>query len=203
MMKSLALPGESLPRINKALSAVNIVIALHIFITPFLPALSFYFHKRFGEKPPVYGGQLVTTPDKPAIQKPEGNRLVIPSILLDEPIHEGPTAATLRQGVWRRPNTATPEVASNTVLAGHLFTYTSPAVFYNLDKVNIADNLAVYWNGKEYLYEVTDKQVVPATAVQIEGPTAEARLTLYTCTPLWNPKNRLVVTASLKEVTDL
>lgn len=197
------LTDQPLRRFNKALSIINILVALYIFITPLLPALWFYWNKRFGTQPPAYSGQLSTDAGKPSDKKPDGNRLVIPSILLDEPINEGPTASTLRNGIWRRPNTATPEVASNTVLAGHLFTYTSPAVFYHLDKVNIGEKLAVYWQNKEYVYEVTDKQVVPASAGYIENPTDRPRLTLYTCTPLWNPKDRLVVTGELKGVTDL
>ena len=54
----------------------------------------------------------------------------------------------------------------------------------------------------EYLYTVTEIKEVPASAIEIEAPTDTARLTLYTCTPLWNPVNRLVVIAELEKVTE-
>ncbi|MDZ7744537.1 MAG: sortase [Candidatus Saccharibacteria bacterium] len=112
-------------------------------------------------------------------------------------MHEGPTKSTLSEGVWRRPNTANPTVASNTVLAGHVFTYSTPAVFYNLNKVEIGEKLAIYWEGSEYLYKIDEVKTVNASAIEVEAPTENPRLTLYTCTPLWNPVNRLVVTADL------
>ena len=46
-----------------------------------------------------------------------------------------------------------------------------------------------------YRYKVESSRTVPDTAIQVEAPTKDARLTLYTCTPLWNPVNRLVVVA--------
>jgi LPXTG-site transpeptidase (sortase) family protein len=190
-------------RYNRWLRIINIIVAAYIFISPLLPGLYFYI-KKFSTDPPAYSGKLAADSGQTSDKKPEGNRLVIPSILLDEEVHDGPTTATLREGVWRRPNTATPDVASNTVMAGHVFTYSTPTgVFYNLGKVNVGDKLAVYWNGSEYLYEVFDKSTVPANAVEVEAPTKEARLTLYTCTPLWNPVNRLIITATLLEVTPL
>jgi sortase (surface protein transpeptidase) len=36
---------------------------------------------------------------------------------------------------------------------------------------------------------------VPPDQTQIEAPTTDARLTIFTCTPLWLPKDRLVVVA--------
>ena len=198
-MEAASFPADNqLRRYNKWLTIINVLVAFYIFITPLLPGLFFYINK-YSKDPPAYSGKLSESSDK----KPTGNRLVIPSILLDEKIHEGPSEATLSKGVWRRPNTAVPPAENNTVLAGHIFTYTTPAVFYNLSKVNVGEKLAVYWEGSEYLYEVINKQAVSPNSAQVEAPTQEARLTLYTCTPLWNPVNRLVVTANLLEVTAL
>lgn len=194
--------SKKLPRYNRWLSIANIVVALFIFVSPFLPGISFWLKQRFAE-PTVYSGKLADDVGKQSDKKPTENRLVVPSIFLDEVIHEGPSESTLSKGVWRRPNTATPSVASNTVLAGHVFTYSTPAVFYNLGKIKLSDRLAVYWEGAEYLYEVRDIRTVQASAIQVEAPTITAQLTLYTCTPLWNPVNRLIVTADLKEVTQL
>lgn len=194
-------PASKLAKYNRILAITNILVAVYIFITPLLPGLMFYLRKTFSE-PPAYSGKL-SGDEQDSSQKPVGNRVVIPSILLDEPIHEGNSEATLSKGVWRRPNTSTPDKNSNTVMAGHIFTYSTPAVFYNLHRVQVGERLAVYWEGSEYLYEVKEKLTVPASAIEVEASTPNPVLTLYTCTPLWNPVNRMVVRSELLEVTIL
>ena len=193
---------SSLSRFNRLLSVVNILVAIYILIMPFFPSLLFWINQK-SQTPPVIISQVsAQAAEKPA--PPTENRLVIPSILLDEQVFEGPTIATLHKGVWRRPNTSTPNIKGNTVMAGHVFTYSDPqGVFYNLNKVNPGDSIAVYWEGSEYLYTVQSKQEVPNTAVQVEAPTDDSRLTLYTCTPIWHPVNRLVITSGLTKVTKL
>ena len=79
------------------------------------------------------------------------------------------------------------------MLVGHRFTYDGPATFYSLDKVSIGDNIVVYWSSREYDYRVESIKVVPPTAIEVEAPTKDAQLTIYTCTPLWSAKNRLVI----------
>jgi LPXTG-site transpeptidase (sortase) family protein len=186
---------KKLTKFNKTLSIINIIVALYILLIPFFPALLFWVRQQTTEPPVI----VSRSESKPSF--PHDNRIIVPSILLDEKILEGPSAGTLNNGVWRRPSTSTPNTGSNTVLAGHVFTYDDPeSVFYNLGKINNDDEIAVYWEGAEYIYKVTDIKEVPATALEIEAPTAQSQLTIYTCTPLWNPVNRLVVTANLQEV---
>lgn len=196
---------SALSRYNHLLSYVNILVALYIFITPLLPGIIYFFNQRFGGPPTVYAGKLSDATNTPRNDnKPDGNRLVIPSIRLDKQINEGASESTLNHGVWRRPNSSTPPESSNTVLAGHVFTYTTPAgVFYNLGKIKLGDKLAVYWENKEYLYEVAAIDTVDARAGFVESATKYPQLTLYTCTPLWNPVKRLVARAVLLEVTPL
>lgn len=116
---------------------------------------------------------------------------------LRETINTGPTIRELRKGVWLIPKTSTPDKASNTVMAGHRFTYAGPAVFYFLDKVQLDDMITIDWQSKEYTYKVSTIKEVPPTAVEIQNPSEKPMLTLYTCTPLWSAKNRLVVQAML------
>lgn len=184
----------------KILAVINIVVALYILVIPFFPSLLYWIRQKTTE-PPVIASQVVTeTTDKPSF--PKDNRLVIPSILLDEAVLEGPSSGTLHNGIWRRPSTSAPDAGGNTVFAGHVFTYDDPeGVFYHLGKIEVGDQVATYWNGTEYLYEVTEKKEVSATAIEIEAPSENSQLTLYTCTPLWNPVNRLVITAKLSKVT--
>lgn len=57
--------------------------------------------------------------------------------------------------------------------------------------------IGVVWAGKSYEYKVSNIQVVPPSQTAILAQTSQPELTLYTCTTLLNPVNRLVVTADL------
>lgn len=141
------------------------------------------------------------SPKPQANPVPTANRLIVPSMIFDQPIYDGNTLATLRKGLWRRPNSSTPDQGGNTVLVGHRLTYSNPrGTLYNLDKVHTGDNIGVWWSRKHYLYRVTETKVVGAGEVNIEAPTKLPQLTIYTCTPLWLPKDRLVVIASLEKI---
>ena len=59
------------------------------------------------------------------------------------------------------------------------------------------NKIAVFWQDKEYTYTVKSVNVVPPTDLAVEAPTQDAQLTLFTCTPVWLPENRLVVVAGL------
>ena len=88
------------------------------------------------------------------------------------------------------------------MLVGHRFTYDGAAVFYSLDKLKAGDDAYLVHNQKIYRFVVTSSAIVPPTATEVEAPSNEAKLTLYTCTPLVTAKNRLVYTAELKEIYD-
>ena len=93
----------------------------------------------------------------------------------------------------------TPDRGGNTVLIGHRFTYTTPrGVFYYLNKVKLNDEIGLWWNNKEYLYRVSGIKEVKPTDTAVENATTQPQLTLFTCTPLWLPKDRLVVVAQLE-----
>jgi LPXTG-site transpeptidase (sortase) family protein len=178
---------------NNVLLVLIILINSYVIAAPFLPQLEFWNHHGDGTK------QALTQ----QVQKPaptnQPNHIVIPDMLLDKPINEGPvstTYANLRKGIWRWPNSSTPDKPGNTVLVGHRFTYTNPrGVFYYLDKVKVGSEIAVFWNNKKYVYKVEAVKVVSKTDISVQGPTNDTRLTIYTCTPLWHPVNRLVVVA--------
>jgi sortase A len=182
---------------NNLLSAVVIGLGLYIAITPFLPAISFIFQDKSAEARAPYAGELAKAEGSSSTAtKPKENRIVIPSIQIDEQIVESPTINAISEGgTWRRPNTATPTQNDNTVIVGHRWYGNDVSTFYHLDKVAIGDKLALYWEGQEIIYEVTETKIVEASAVEIEGPTDEKQLTIYTCDPIWTAKNRLVVIA--------
>ncbi|HJP96838.1 MAG TPA: class E sortase [Candidatus Saccharimonadales bacterium] len=185
-----------LARINTGLLLAIVLINAYVIVMPFLPALFFKAEKHSTVKQLQ---QKVSS--KPGPITANAETLIVPSMALDAPVNEGKTIATLRQGLWRLPYTSTPDKGGNTVIVAHRFTYTNPrGMFYHLDQVHVGDQIAVLWHGKKYVYKTTTTEVVPPTEVSVEAPTADSILTLYTCTPLWNPKDRLVVTASLESV---
>lgn len=178
---------------NNFLTVIIVALALYVLVTPVLPQLNFWLKQRTGQ---LSSSLPYSSDDKPGTQPiPQDNRLVIPQLGLDDNIHEGKYADVLKQGLWRRPNTSTPDKGGNTVIVGHRFTYRSPAVFYHLDKLKIDDKFAVYWQGQEYTYIVTDIKVVEPDQTEVEDDTPDPTLTLYTCTPLWTSKQRLVIIA--------
>lgn len=185
-------------RINNVLLALIIAINGYVIAAPLWPGIS-YKAQSHSQRPRL---QAKLRPAMSAPPKPQGNRLVVPAMLLDQPVLEGPVAQqykVLDRGIWRWPKGSTPDQAGNTVLIGHRFTYTNPrGVFYFLNKVRLGDEIGLWWSGREYLYKVSSIRQVPPSDTAIEDPADQPQLTLFTCTPLWLPKNRLVVVAKLE-----
>jgi LPXTG-site transpeptidase (sortase) family protein len=189
-----------LSRVNTLLLVLIIGINAYTIALPVMPAVFFWYKAHHTDTAQRLNKELhpLNTTAGTTAAVP-GDRIVIPSMQLDQPIYAGADARTLNKGLWLRPVGSTPDKGSNTVIAGHRFTYTNPrGTFYFLDRVKPGDEIGVFWHGKKYLYRVSDSKVVAATATEVEAPSPESQLTLYTCTPLWNPKDRLVVTAILE-----
>ncbi|MGB4759477.1 MAG: class E sortase [Candidatus Saccharimonadales bacterium] len=188
---------------NWYLLGAIILINAYIALAPLLPQLQFWIEKHGDTQTTLTA--LTATEDASPPQESDPhtntNHLVVPSMLLNEPVYQGRSEATLSKGIWHRPNTSTPDKGGNTVFAAHRYTYTNPrGTFYYLDKVAVGDPIALFWEGKKYVYKITSTTTVKATQIEVEAPTKEAQLTLYTCTPLWLPKDRLVVTALLENI---
>lgn len=184
-----------LHRVNQVLLLFIILCCSYVLILPIIPAINGWQRR------------VITKPIKIDISSDTGmkainrdtNRLIIPALQLEKPILEGQSESTVHQGIWRRPQTSTPDKGSNTVLVGHRFTYDGASVFYDLDKVKPGNEIFMTFNGVIYRYIVDQILIVSPNASEIEAHTTSDRLTLYTCTPLWSTKQRLVVQASLKE----
>jgi sortase A len=185
-----------LGKINDILTIVVVLLGLYIAISPLLPAFTEWWQRE--NTIPTELTQAVES-DKPLSKNSgiEGNRVSIPVMNLDESILEGSSEKTVNNGVWKLPDSADPGQGSNTVLVGHRYSY-NPGIahpFYSLDIVRVGDSIGVYWNDTLFRYVVTKVLVVSPDAVEIEAPTQEEQLTIYTCTPLWSSANRLVVIA--------
>jgi sortase A len=192
--------APAIVRFNALLFAVIIAVNLYTIGLPFKPMVSLWLRQHIGSTSSRLS-DLVNSPGitNGSVPVPSGKRLVIPVMLLDEQVYEGTSPLTVHKGVWRRPNTSTPDKGGNTVMTGHRFTYKGRSVFYELDKLKVGQRLAVFWDNHRYTYEVTEKKVVPPEQTEVEGQTKDSQLTLYTCTPLWSARNRLVIISKLVE----
>ena len=189
------LQNLKLRQFNNVLTGVVIILGLYIVLSPFLPAIVYKLHK-----PHIASNTLVQVAPShklPATPIPDDEELKIPRLNMTEVIHTGPSMYELNKGVWLVPHTSAPDLASNTVIIGHRFTYAGPAVFYFLDKIEMNDRITIDWQHKEYTYKVTAISVVPPADLAVQNATPKPQLTLYTCTPLITAKNRLVITAPL------
>jgi LPXTG-site transpeptidase (sortase) family protein len=188
-----------LKHVNTALFATIIVVLGYVIFAPLLPLATYWVDSHTGSSLQRLNAQLQLPAGKVS-GAPQDNRLVVPAMLLNVPINEGKDLSALRNGsTWRRPNSSTPDKGGNTVIVGHRFTYTNPrGSFYFLNKLAVGHEVGIFWQGKRYMYKVSSVKVVPATDTSVEDSTKNAQLTLYTCTPLWLPKDRLVVTAQLE-----
>ncbi len=203
--------------VNRVLTCLVVVFGLYLGMAPMLPELSFRFdhstkfswlrHLLGKQQPSGHG--LVTPRTSMAaslevstvvIPIPKDNTLAIPDIGVFAPIVEGSSSEALQHGIWHRPKTGTPPTGGNTVLVGHRFLYTSGTnTLYHLDKLKVGNTIEVFWSGQRYAYVVDAILVTLPTAVEIEQPTSQPTLTIYTCTPLFAVDKRLVVRAHLSE----
>ncbi len=191
---------------NHVLLTILVILAGYIMFIPFIPeVMAIYTKQTDTTRGYKYQSKLSTSASK--VEKivveslkpiPKENVLVIPQIGVDSIVIEGSSPSALDRGLWRRPHSSTPDKGGNTVITGHRFMYSAgPKTFYNLDEIKRGDKFFVYWEGKEYDYEVTDVFVVEPNQTEIEKESSEPILTLYTCTPLWTASQRLVVRAKL------
>lgn len=121
----------------------------------------------------------------------------IPAIGLTEYVQEGRGYERgLKDSLWHLPYTPTPESGGNTVIVGHSINYGNivPPPFFYLNRVEIGDIIKVEYGGELFNYEIYKKIVVGSKEVEYEKSSeGEHIITLYTCTPILNPVNRLVV----------
>lgn len=177
--------------INRLLLAVILLVNGYILLSPLLPAANYHIKTKLTK--PI-------TSEYSSYDRSK-NQLIIPKLQLKEAIHEGQTSAVLSDGLWLRPNGATPDRPGNSVIAGHRFTYKNPgAPLYNLDKLSVGDKVVVIFEREIYEYKVVTELITDPNDTSVEAPSEAPELTLYTCTPLITAENRLVYKSSLERV---
>jgi sortase A len=106
---------------------------------------------------------------------------------------------------WYEPGTV-PGDRGNSVIAGHYDSYTDPAVFYDLNELEVGDIVRVITeDGEEVEFEITELELVhvdDADTSKIFGNTDERNLNLITCEGAWDPDagmydERLIVYTTL------
>lgn len=93
--------------------------------------------------------------------------------------------------------TAQPGRPGNAVIGGHVSRRGSPGVFAKLPKVAAGDVVEVFRGDQVFRYSVTEIRVVAADATGVMSQTQDATLTLITCFPDDQLRDRLVVVGKL------
>lgn len=123
-------------------------------------------------------------------------RIQIPAIGIDAPVVQGDGWEQLKKGVAQHLGTANPGEAGNVVLSAHDDIFGE--LFRYLDKLKPGDEVILYTNQRQYVYEVADTKIVGPTEVDVMGPTAKPVVTLISCYPYLVDKQRIVVRARLQ-----
>lgn len=148
--------------------------------------------------------------DATKLPVPTADRIYIPKIGVSVEFKSG-GEEVLDDSVWHRfPERGDPESGGNFILSAHRFEIgLTPAEtrrkspFYHIAKLEVGDQVIIDFNGKRYGYEITERTKVEPTQIEIEDPTDEHRLTLYTCTLQGHADGRDVFFAKmLGEVVD-
>ncbi|MCX6796138.1 MAG: sortase [Candidatus Falkowbacteria bacterium] len=203
-------PKRKLKALVYALEFLALLLALYLILLPFYPLLRYEGMKKEEAKLNTEAKKERAVKEVAQIKSylPNAkyavspNRLIITKIGVNAPIVEAKNEQVgLNLGAWRVPESSTPDQGGNTVITGHRFKYLPPnnLTFYLLDKLIVGDIFSVIWQGKDYYYRVKETKVVPSNDLSVLNSTDQPIITLFTCTPIYSTKNRLVVVGELIE----
>ena len=202
--------AQYLRYLNNILSLIGLLLGGYILFAPFLPVLGMYFQEQMEDLTADQVRQQNPRSPQPSSSKDHSTSSIQPidyetsfttglrigSINLDSQMFSSDDNNDLWQGIWHDNTTGDPINGGNMVITAHRFLYTgNQNTFYHLPDVEQGSVVMVTWEDEVYAYEVTDTFEVDASAVEIEKPTDEHQLTIYTCTPLWTSDRRHVVIA--------
>ncbi len=150
---------------------------------------------------------------------PKENRIIIPRIgknipLVDVEMKAGAKFETmnevfmeeLKKWVVRYPGTAKPWQKGNAFIFWHSSNYPWIPSKYNnvfalLDKVQNGDKVIVYYDGKKYIYKITDRAIVKPWDVKVlrSRDKDKKEIALMTCWPIGTTLERIIIFGSLVE----
>lgn len=137
------------------------------------------------------------------VPKIEANETIVPNV---DASSETEYMSALKAGIAHAKGTCFPGMDCTMYLFAHsagssIVAARYNAVFYLLNKLEMGDQILIYYYGKKILYEVTGKEIVGAGDTRYLTETGrEERLVLQTCDPPGTSTNRLLVFAKPKLV---
>lgn len=116
---------------------------------------------------------------------------------------EGVDREDLRKGPGHYPGTALPGQIGNFVVSGHRTTYSAP--FNRLGELERGDSILIDTRDRQYVYKVTDREIVSPSAVEVTAPVpghpkrepTERLITLTTCHPKYSAAKRMIIFGEL------
>ena len=147
--------------------------------------------------------QAVAAPVEPPIALPtveEGDpiaRIEMPAIGVDNIVVAGVEKSDLKKGPGHYPETPMPGQLGNAAIAGHRTTYGQP--FYDVDQLQVGDEIIVTTLDGRFVYRVTGQQIVSPSDYQVVATTdpTTATLTLTSCHPKYTARERIIITGEL------
>lgn len=128
---------------------------------------------------------------KVAMGQIQGNRIIIPSVLVDAPIIEGVSESNLSRGVCHIEQSSLPGERGNVIIEGHNlaeFGLWRPQSFFSiLEIVDRGTPIYVFYNGRKFIYKVKDKIYRDVGDPKLYETATGERLTLITCVSTWSP----------------
>jgi sortase A len=117
--------------------------------------------------------------------------LALPTLGVEQSLHEGVTLTAIDRGPSHWPGTAMPGEVGNVVVAGHRVTHSQP--FPDLDRLRPGDPLVfTLTDGSRWTYELTSTEIVAPDAMHIVEQTPEPTATLFACHPKGSAAQRIV-----------
>lgn len=175
-----------------------------IILTVILLGLFFWLSAGFQDN--INKPDIISTPSP----KFSEFHLEIPALNISAPIvsdvdgtNQKAYDKALENGVGQLKGSSKPGEGSNIFIFGHSSYYLwAPGeyknVFSNLNELKNGDEIIIWFNQKEYKYEVTENKIVSPYEVDIALPTKNEQVTLMTCWPRYTTQKRLVVVGTLK-----
>lgn len=137
----------------------------------------------------------------------EDFHLVIPGLKLDAPVivdvdgsNKEEYFKALENGVAHFKGTAKPGEGSNIFIFGHSSFYKNKPgnykeIFKNLEQVKAGDEIILWYQKKEFRYQVSEIKVVNPDQVSVLKPTSKEQVSLMTCVPPGTTLKRLIIIA--------
>ena len=150
-----------------------------------------------------------TAPPAPVIELPpitEGDpiaRIEIPRIGVGKWVVAGVEKGDLKKGPGHYPDTPLPGQLGNSAIAGHRTTFGQP--FFDVDKLEVGDQIVVTTLAGRFVYRVTGQEIVSPSDYQVIATTdpSVATLTLTSCHPKYTARERIIIYSELdSEATD-